>query len=217
VRLVRRAVDHLLGIAVIGGDDDLAADRAHRLDHATDASVQHLDGLRGGFHVAGMPHHVAVGVIADDGVILAAQDRGFELVGHFKRAHFRFQVVSRDFGRGHENAVFAGIGLFPAAAEKIGDVRVFFGLGDAQLPEPQIREVFAETVVDDLRRVGARQMKVFSIAAQRNETGEFGQINALEAAEGFFCQGARDLAGAVGAKIHEHHRITVPHGVICTA
>ena len=44
VRLVRDAINHLLGVAVIGGDDDFAADGLHRLDHAPDANIQCFDG-----------------------------------------------------------------------------------------------------------------------------------------------------------------------------
>jgi hypothetical protein len=65
----RVGVEHLLGVAVVGGDEDRAAARACRFDHAADALVRHGHRLDGGVEDAGVPDHVAVGVVQDDQVV----------------------------------------------------------------------------------------------------------------------------------------------------
>ena len=73
VRLAGRGVVHRLGVAVVGGDQHLAAGVARRRDDAADARVERLDrALDGGVEVAGVADHVAVGVVADDRVVAAA-------------------------------------------------------------------------------------------------------------------------------------------------
>ena len=57
-------------------------------------------------------------------------------VGDFPRAHRRSEIVGRHRAiRRDQFAVFAREPLFAAAVEKIRDVRVFFGLGQAQLTQ----------------------------------------------------------------------------------
>jgi len=57
----------------------------------------------------------------------------YDRVGDSFGGHFRFQVVGRDFGRGDQDAFFAGEGFFDAAVKKIGYVSVFFGFCAAQI------------------------------------------------------------------------------------
>ncbi len=204
-------VEHGLGVAVIRGDQHFAAVAAHRLDDPPEAFVEHFDRLGRRREIAGVADHVAVGVVADDRIEPAAGDRRHQLFGELVRAHLGLQVVGRNFGRGHQHALLAGIGGFDAAVEEIGDVRVLLGLGDAQLPEPLRGDVFAETVADVLRQECRRQREVRAVAGQRAVVTEFGNAAARKAAEPGIGERARHLAGAVGAEIHEHHRITVAH------
>ena len=71
MRLAGRRVVHHFGVAVIGGDQHFAAARLSRVDHAADAHVERFDARFRGSEVAGVADHVAVRVIADDGVVLA--------------------------------------------------------------------------------------------------------------------------------------------------
>ena len=80
-----------------------------------------------------MTDHVAVRVVADDDVVLAALDGRNQLVGQLFGAHLRLQVIGSHFRARHDFAIFAGeAGLF-ATVEEEGDVGVLLGLGDAQL------------------------------------------------------------------------------------
>ena len=89
VRLAGLVVEHLLGVAVVGGDEELPADGTQRGVDAPEALVERLDGLDGGVEVARVTHHVAVGEVADDRVVLAGCDRGGEPVGDFVARSFR--------------------------------------------------------------------------------------------------------------------------------
>ena len=136
VRLAGRRIVHHLDVAVIGGDQHFAAARALRGNHAADALVEDLDRPRRRFEIAGMADHVAVGVIADDRVVavpLAIAATSLSVTSNALISGL--QIVGRDLGRGHHDAVLARIGRLDAAVEEIGDVRVFLGLGDAQLPQ----------------------------------------------------------------------------------
>ena len=81
--------------------------------------------------------------------------------------------------------------------------------GDAQLLQAQIGQVFADTVADGVRAIGAGQMEIRAVAAQCAEVGQFGEAGADEAIESLIRQRAGDLARAVGAEVHEHRHIVV--------
>ncbi len=101
-----------------------------------------------------MADHVGVGEIHDDGVEIAFFDGFHDRVGDSCGGHFRFEVVGGDFRRGHQNALLAAEGLFDAAIEKISDVRVFFGFGNAQIFVMQLAKNLREDVLEFFRRDG---------------------------------------------------------------
>ena len=70
-RLVRLVVPHLVRVAVIRRDADLAADRADGVDKAADAGINRLNSLYDGRYNPRMSDHVAVRIVEDDKVILA--------------------------------------------------------------------------------------------------------------------------------------------------
>ena len=159
-----------------------------------------------------MADHVAVGVVADDGVVLSGLDRRDELVGNLRCAHLRLEVVGGHVGRRHENAVFARIDVLDSAVEEVRDVRVFLGFGDAQLLSSQARNVFAKAVADRLRRERDGKLREFlAIGREAHVSPELRHPGAGERAEGGVGQRTRDLARAVGAEVHEHDDITVGH------
>ncbi len=78
-----------------------------------------------------MADHVAVGVVDHDHVVTLVFDRIDDTVSHFRRTHFRLQVVGGDFRRRDQNALFAWERFFTATGKEESDVCVFFGFGDA--------------------------------------------------------------------------------------
>ena len=135
MRLAGAVVHHLFRVAVIRGDQHHAAGGVDCLVQASEAGVDGFDGLDRGAEIAGMADHVGVGVIDQDEVEAAAADRLDKPVGDFEGGHFRLQVVGGHFRRGNEDALFARKDRFVAAVEEERDMRVFLGLGDAQLRE----------------------------------------------------------------------------------
>ena len=86
----RCGVRHLLDVAVIGGDQalDRSISRTQRRcapRHSSSVSTA----LHGGVENARVAHHVGIGEIADDRVVVARTDRLDEPVGDLARAHLR--------------------------------------------------------------------------------------------------------------------------------
>ena len=67
-----------------------------------------------------MADHVAVGEVDDDEVVLAGVDLRRAAHRQGIGAHLRLQVVGRHFGRGHQQAVFAGERLLAPPVEEEG-------------------------------------------------------------------------------------------------
>ncbi len=84
-----------------------------------------------------MPDHVAVRVIEDDDIILAALNAGYDFIRNKIGAHFRLEVVSGNPGRRNQRAVLTRIGCFHSSVEKEGHMRVFLRFRDAQLGQSQ--------------------------------------------------------------------------------
>ena len=93
-----------------------------------------------------MADHVGIGEVEHDQIVFAGVDGADRLVGEFRRRHFRLQIVGRDLGRRHHDAILALVGLLAAAVEEIGDVRVFLGLRHAQLLAAGLGHDLAEDV-----------------------------------------------------------------------
>ncbi len=142
---------------------------------------------------------------------------GFDgLLGEFGGGHFGLQVVGGDFGGRDHEAVFAWVGGFAAAVEEVGDVRVFFGFGHAELGFAGFRDDFAEEVVHGYGREqgcheGGEGVAVGGHADGRAESRGFG---AGEAVERGVEQGGEDFADAVGAEIEAEERVAVFGAVV---
>ena len=80
-----------------------------------------------------MAHHVSVCEVEDDHVLFSGTDFGDEFFGHFRSAHLGQEVIGRDFGAVHKDAVFVFKDGFTAAVEEEGHVGVFLGFGNPEL------------------------------------------------------------------------------------
>src|SRR5690606_32162135 len=140
-------VQHLLDIAVVGGNQGLAANFFQCLGNPFQAAVQTFRRFLGGFKAARVADHVAVGVVHHEQVVLAALDGFDQLVGYFRCTHFRLQIIGGHLGGGHQDPVFAGVGLFAAATEEESDVGVFFRFGNSQLGLALAGQVLPQAVL----------------------------------------------------------------------
>jgi hypothetical protein len=202
-----RDLAHLLGIAVIRGDEDLAPDRLGRRHHPPQAAVHHLDGLDGGLEVARVADHVGVGIVADDDVVPGAHDGLDQAIGDGRGAHLGRQVIGRDMRRGHQHAVFPREHALLAAVEEEGHVGILLGLGDAQLGEAAGGDVLAEDMGQPLGRIGHRAIEVGMVPGQGDEGPERDAGPAQEAIEAGLDEGPGQLPGPIGPVVHEHQDI----------
>ena len=128
-------IDHDLGIAMVRGDQHHPAEFGKALDQPADAAVHGLHRGDGRSHDPAVPHHVAVGKIEHHQAVGIIGKAAKQLFGHRLRAHLRLEIVGGHFAGGWEQGpLFQRVWGFTAAIEKIGNVGVFFRLGDAQLP-----------------------------------------------------------------------------------
>ncbi|CRX28632.1 hypothetical protein PAERUG_P54_1_London_24_VIM_2_04_13_05103 [Pseudomonas aeruginosa] len=90
---------------------------------------------------------------------------------------------------------------------------VLLGLGDAQLGLAMLGQVLAEDVGQRLRREGAGRRDARRVLGQHDETCQLRGSFAGELIECRLDEGAAQLAGAVGAEVHEDHRVAIldPH------
>ena len=209
MRLAGALVFHLLDVAVVGGDQGFAANLVEGRDNASDAGVQAFHRGHGGAEHPGVADHVAVGVVDDDHVITLLLNGFDDAVGDDRCVHLRLQVVGGDVRRRDQDALFALERLFAAAGEEEGDVGVFLGFGDAQLGLALLGQVFAEHVGQRLRFEGAGGLDARRVLGKRDEAGQLRLALAREFGKVAFDKGAAELAGTVGAEVHEDHGIAI--------
>ena len=100
-------VDHLLGVAVVGGDDHGSAGTLEGSIDLAEAGINGFDGFDGGRNLAGVADHVGVGEVHHhdvEGLLFDGLDDG---VGNALRRHLGLEVVGGDLGRLDQHAVFA--------------------------------------------------------------------------------------------------------------
>ncbi len=119
---------------MIRGDEHFAAGCGQGVLEPSKALVEAFHRRHRGAEDPGMPHHVAVRVVAQDQVEALRINGGDEAVGNLVGAHFGLQVVGGDLRAWYQDAFFAREGFLPAPRKEKGDVRVFLRFRDAQLP-----------------------------------------------------------------------------------
>ena len=143
VRGVGRAVglEHVLGVAVVGGDDAGAAGLVDGGDDPGEAGVDGLDRAHGGRDRARVPDHVGVGEV-DDPEAESSADHAVDRTRRQPRRRssracdrrWRRPAASRRAG-----APPRPLRLAPAV-EEVRDVRVLLGLGDVELPAARLAD-----------------------------------------------------------------------------
>ena len=212
-RLIVVVVPHLIRVAVVCRDADLAADLADGIDEPSDAGIDRLDRLDDGRDDARMPDHVAVGIVEDDEVILAGLDRLDDLVRDLDRAHLRLQIIGRHLWRMHENAVLTLVRLLDTAVEEECDVCVLLRLRDAQLGVAEILHILAKGIVDLLGRERHECVHPCLVLRERRK-GDLQRLVACEAVKLRIDKGVRELTRTVGTEVVENRAVAVLHALI---
>ena len=214
MRLTSRWIAHLLCVTVVCGDQQLSANGFNGFRYLLNAMVQRFNRFNRCFHHAGVANHVAVRIVTNDGVVFTALNRCNQLLGQFSRAHFRLQIVGRDFRRVDQNTVFACERLFYAAVEEEGYVRIFFGFGNTQLRFFVLRHPLAEGVGQRCWWVSHRSFDVGRVFRQHHKV-EVNDFLTGEAIEVSVNECASDFTRTVSTEVHENQRIAVFHSSFC--
>ena len=211
VRAAGLGVAHKFGVAVVCGDQKGAALTGDGVGDAAQAGVDGFDRHDGGRQAAGMADHVGVGEVHDDQVVFAGVDGLDGAVGQFGSGHFGLQVVGRDLGRGHHDAVFARVGCLLAAVEEVGDVRVFFRLGHAQLGAAGVGDHFAEDAVHGHRREQRAHAagEIVAVLGHADSAGGQHETRAGEAVKTFVEEGGEEFADAIGAEVEAEQDVAL--------
>ena len=96
VRPARGRVDHQLGVAMIGGNQQRAPFCSHcRLD-TSEAGIHRFDGFDSGLDFSGVADHIGISEIHDDHVKRAVLHRFHDCVGYAGCRHLRLEIVGSD-------------------------------------------------------------------------------------------------------------------------
>ena len=147
VRLSGFRIDHLLSVAVIGGDQRNPANGAHRLGDPSQASIYVLAGFDRLVELAGVADHVGIGEVDDENIRPAFINRAQQVVRYLEGGHRRLEIVCSDPWRRHQQPLLAGKFFFRAAVEKISYVRVLFGFGKPEVLQAEAREHVCQNVL----------------------------------------------------------------------
>ena len=205
-------VDHLISVAVIGGQKQLPAGGQDFRDDAAHTGVDCLDRLDGRLEMAGMSDHVGVGKVEDDTIVFRRSDGLDDLIRHGEGAHFRLQIVSGHLRRRNQQTILMRIRLFDPAVKEEGHVRILFRLRDAQLPEALSRKVFAEGIFDRFRRKGHADARHRRVILRHADVAEIFYLRstgvAVETVKILIDEATGDFPRPVGPEIAEDHAVT---------
>lgn len=144
VRCASVRVDHLLGVAVVGGDGEDVAGFLTGVVDGSHGLVGGGDSLDGGVKVTSVTDlfkgistwrrtgeaptcHIGGRKVAHDKLVFPTLDDLCNLVGDAMGVHLGLLVVRRDLGRRNHFPVFVLELLFDTSVEEEGDVGVLFG------------------------------------------------------------------------------------------
>ena len=202
-------VDHLLAVAVVGGDDRATALALDGVENPPAADIDGLDGFDGGGENAGVADHVAVGEVDDDHVVNVGVHAPHDFLADFIGAHFGFLVIGTHLGAGDDLAVLEREGRLAIVIEKKCHVRKFFGFGRAELFEVSVGENFAKDVLH-LGRLGIGDVDGEACFVGRHRgVVKLQFLPAVKAGEIVEDEGLGDLARAVTAVVVEDDRVAI--------
>jgi len=136
-------VDGMVGVAVVGSDDDFIAIGLSHFHQLAQTQVDSLHCLLDGRVNSCVSHHVGVGEIHHNPVVAVGVDRLDETVFQLVGRHLGLEVVGGDRRRVHQDAVFAFERLFASSVDEGGDVGIFLGLGGMKLLQTFAGDVFS--------------------------------------------------------------------------
>ena len=126
-------IDSIIGIAVISSEQNhvIVCKSAGYNGFYTSVYASHR--IADGIVNTGMTNHVTVCEIEYYHILLFTSDSFAELARNLNRTHLGLKVISSDLRRIDKDAVLKLERSLASTVEEEGDVRIFFGLGYAEL------------------------------------------------------------------------------------
>jgi hypothetical protein len=202
-------VEHLLCVAVVGGDEERVAALLALLVNLADGLVGLGAGNDGSVVDTSMANHVGGSKVVHEELELALLDALAQLVSDSHGAHLGLLVIGGDAGRGdHVSDLVVELDL-DTTVEEESDVGVFLRLGNVALVNLLLREPLGEDVVHGLGSKGEGEGVVGLVAGHCGDVhvGGVGEVG-LRAAV-LVADELGDLADAVGAVVEEEESVVV--------
>ena len=162
-----------------------------------------------------MSHHVGIRVVHHCDVEAVFFDCPNELRRDLSGRHLGLRVVGGYLRRVDEDPCLAFERLFPAAVEKVRDMRVLLRLGNAELAQTRACNGFAQGVFGGYGRK-QRLGKPFQMTGARCQGNARDVPETLnrEGVKPGIDQGRYELPDPVSAEIRQQQRIAVPHAAV---
>ncbi len=194
------ALLQLLGIAMIGSDEETSSRLENGWNEYGYGLVCRFHGLDGGLFISRVCDHVGIGVVYENEVIVSFFDGFDDGLGDFRGAHFgHFIEVGDDLGW-NQDMILIGEWLFLSAIEEVGDVGVLFGFGDAKLFFSVFGKYFAEGVLDVFGRKSDIEREIPFVFGHGDEI-DVEKFWSIEFVETWKDEGLGEFARAVFAEI----------------
>ena len=163
------AIDLVLGVAMIGRDQETTVSGLDGAPDATEARVDALHCANRRIEIAGVPDHVRVGVVGDDQCVTTCFKMCHHRVGHSCGAHLRRCVVRGDPRRRHEQTFLTSKGVLAATIDEIRHVRIFLRLSNVELAQPGGAHLLRERVGNVLAWEGDTGIEISFVLGKRHK------------------------------------------------
>ena len=203
-------IDGMVGIAVVGGDDGFVAHRLGRFHNLVQTLVDGLHGGLDGGIDACVTHHVGVGEVHHDPVVLVGLQGLDKFVLHLEGRHLGLQVVGSHLGRGNQDALFARERLLTPAVDEGCDVGIFLGLGDVQLLQSHAGDVFAEGILQVVLGEEDMYAREAVVVGRHAVVLQVGDVRHALLRHVLLREHRGQLLGAVAAEVEEDDHVALP-------
>ena len=202
---------------MVGNDDRLVVVGFGCFDDLLHAVVDSPYCLGDGVIDTCVTHHVTVGEVHHDEVVLVLVDGCHQFVLYLEGTHFRFQVVGSYLGRRNEDAVLTLEGSLATTIEEEGDMCVFLCLSSMQLFLSLFAEILAEGILNIL--FGEEDVNTLEVGIVGSHTVVLQSWDGMHTLLRHILLGQCDghLLGAVVAEVDENDDIALLDTTVHTA
>mmetsp|Transcript_11540 Transcript_11540/g.32739 ORF Transcript_11540/g.32739 Transcript_11540/m.32739 type:complete len:388 (-) Transcript_11540:627-1790(-) len=208
------ALAHVVSVAVVGCHKPAGAHLLAHLQKLADALVADLAGDLGGLKVPSVPHHVRVGKVDADHLVLARAHRLLGGLTDFTCLHEGGLVERHLVGGDLDIGLHALIKVAGAVAvPEESDVPKLLGFGAGKCGDPVLHQILPGRLADGRRRheeVG-RQLEVAVVLHEPGKL-DLGEALTVEGIEVLVLKGLADLNHAVCAEVEDDDGVAVLNG-----